>query len=215
MTPSMRSKRPLLVCDTNFLLEVLLEQDGNNASWLLQLAEQGQTELVVPEFVLSQFQGTARRKLREYRGRLAQQVQAVNEWLRSNVLSSEAQLVRKSTHELEKHIAKLQGDIPGLVERLERVARIERQTQEVKLRGELRYIAGRPPARPDGDVSDCCIYEATLEIARAERGQERPKFLVTRDNDFDAPELQAELTSLGFHIRKDLGRLYGELRAAL
>jgi hypothetical protein len=33
---------------------------------------------------------------------------------------------------------------------------------------------------------------------------------VTRDSDFDA--LEADLTALDFKIRKDPGRLYGELR---
>ena len=42
----------------------------------------------------------------------------------------------------------------------------------------------------------------------------RPKFLVTRDSDFDSHELESELTALGFKIRKDPGRLFGEFRAS-
>jgi hypothetical protein len=78
------------------------------------------------------------------------------------------------------------------------------------MRGDLRYLAGHPPDRPGDGLKDCRIYEAVLEIAEAERATARPKFLVTRDSDFDA--LEADLTALDFKIRKDPGRLYGELR---
>lgn len=80
------------------------------------------------------------------------------------------------------------------------------------MRGELRCLEGRPPDRPIEGLSDCRIYEALLHIARDEAAISRQKVFVTRDSDFDKPELIDELTALGFVIRKDSGRLYGELR---
>jgi hypothetical protein len=61
-------------------------------------------------------------------------------------------------------------------------------------------------------LSDCRIYEALLEIAREHVASTRTKIFVTRDSDFDKPELTEELASFGFVVRKDPGRLYGELR---
>jgi hypothetical protein len=64
-------------------------------------------------------------------------------------------------------------------------------------------LSGLPPDRPVDGLKDCRIYEAV---------NPRSRFLVTRDADFDMPELVSELDALGFKIRKDPGRLYGELR---
>lgn len=52
---------PLLVFDTNILMEVLLGRDGAAAVLLVELAEQLKVELVVPEYVLFEFRGTALR----------------------------------------------------------------------------------------------------------------------------------------------------------
>ncbi|MBI5528063.1 MAG: hypothetical protein HY897_17160, partial [Deltaproteobacteria bacterium] len=40
----------------------------------------------------------------------------------------------------------------------------------------------------------------------------RRKYLVTKDSDFDRPELVAELGGLRFDLRRDPGKLYGELK---
>lgn len=61
-------------------------------------------------------------------------------------------------------------------------------------------------------MKDCRIYEALLEIARADQATPRARCLVTRDSDFDVKELVDELAALGVTIRKDPGRLYAELK---
>ncbi len=65
------SNLPLLVFDTNILMDVLLRRDGAAAVLLVELAEKRRLELVVPEYVLFEFRGTALRWIRGERERLA------------------------------------------------------------------------------------------------------------------------------------------------
>lgn len=208
----MSPTRALLVPDTNLLLDMSLSRDGKEGLLLLGLVEQGHAEMVVPEYVLAQFQGTGRRLIRDYSKKLAQFTPMIKQLLRNESLIEGARLMDQGTDFVLERLPKLEESVPLFVERLSSVARIAPQSLEAKLRGELRYKAERPPADTDSDDSDCCIYEALLEIARADQINVRPKFFVTRDSDFDHPELKEELAGLGFKIRKDIGRLFGELR---
>ena len=64
---------PLLVFDTNILMDIWLGRDGNQAMLLLELAEKKRLELVVPEYVLLEFQGAALRHAQGEKARLQQQ----------------------------------------------------------------------------------------------------------------------------------------------
>lgn len=77
--------------------------------------------------------------------------------------------------------------------RIHAIARVPAHTPELHFRGDLRFLSGRPPDRPVDGLKDCRIYEAVLEIVRADQGTPRPRYLVTRDSDFDMPELTVEL----------------------
>jgi predicted nucleic acid-binding protein len=203
---------PLLVFDTNILMDLLLGRDGANAVLLVKLAEQRRVELVVPEYVLLEFRGTALRWVREERERLGVVRRASNEWRRSQELDKPAEDIRSAAADVEARLKALQVEVDVVVARMRSVARVPSHTMEVHFRGDLRYLEGRPPDRPVDGLKDCRIYEAVLEVARAEVANPRLKFLVTRDADFDAKELVDELASLGFTIRKDPGGLYGQLR---
>lgn len=81
---------PLLVFDTNVVMDIWLGRDGEVAVLLLQLAEQGRIDLVIPEFVLMEFQGTARRWVTDQRALLADSVRRLaKEWGRSSKLGSD------------------------------------------------------------------------------------------------------------------------------
>jgi hypothetical protein len=202
---------PLLVFDTNILLDVWLGRDNDQAALLVRLAENGRAELVVPEYVLVEFRGTALRWVRDELARAQTMRRGVNEWARSVELGTAADEVRSSMAQIETKLAALAAQVGDVVTRMKSVARVSPHTHDIHFRGDLRYLSGRPPDRPVDGLKDCRIYEAILEIARADTAS-RPKFLVTRDADFDVPELIAELAVLGFSIRKDPGRLYGELK---
>jgi len=203
---------PLLVFDTNILMDVLLGRGGAGAVLLVQLAEQKRIEIVVPEYVLLEFRGTALRWLRDEMGRVHEVRRAANEWARSQELDQAAEELKTAVADIETRLKRLPAEVDVVIMRLRSVARVHPHTVDVHFRGDLRYLEGRPPDRPSDGLKDCRIYEALLEIARNDRAMTRPKFLVTRDSDFDIKELVDELDLLGFKIRKDPGRLYGELR---
>jgi predicted nucleic acid-binding protein len=204
---------PLLVFDTNILMELLLGRDGANAVLLVQLAEQKRVEVVVPEYVLFEFRGTALRWIRDELERLSVVRRSANEWMRSQELDKPAEDMKSAASDLEAKLKGLQAEVDVVVARVRSVARVPQHTMDLHFRGDLRYLGGRPPDRPVDGLKDCRIYEAVLEIAKADQAAQRPKFLVTRDSDFDMKELVDELAALGFTIRKDPGGLYGQLRA--
>jgi len=205
--------RALLVFDTNILVDIWLGRDGNESVLLLQLAEQGAVDLVIPEYVLMEFRGTALRWLRVERDKLNQQVRAIaKEWGRSEDLDEGADLITAGCRRVDERLGALRDAVDEVSDRVRYVARVEQHTPDVHFRGDLRFLSGRPPDRPVDGIKDCRIYEAILDIAGADRGVERSKYIVTKDRDFDHAELTSELDGPGFTIRNDPGRLYGELR---
>lgn len=207
------SALPLLVFDTNILLDVWLGRDGDQAVLLVNLAENKKVELVVPEFVLLEFRGTALRWARDERERLDTSVRrAAKEWARSERLSVDAESMRKAASGIEATLDSLVERVDTVISNIRRVAAVPWHTHDVHLRGELRFIAGHPPDGPADGLKDCRIYEAVLEVARNDAANFRPKLLVTKDADFAVKELIDELGSFGFGIRKDPGRLFGELK---
>ena len=205
--------QPLLVFDTNILIDILLGRDGDAAVLLVELAEQQRVELVVPEYVLFEFRGTALRWVRDQLHRLGSIRQYANEWARAAELDQPAATIKGAANDLEEKLKAIQAEIESVESRIRSVARIAAHTPELHFRGDLRYLAGRPPDRPVDGLKDCRIYEAVLEILTNDQATPRPRYLVTHDSDFDFPELEAELQSLGTSIRKDPGKLYGELRS--
>jgi predicted nucleic acid-binding protein len=206
-------QKPLLVFDTNVLMDVWLGRDGDQAILLVQLAESGKVELVIPEYVMREFRGTALRLIREERAKLDSQVRApAKSWSRSGVLGEGAELIQAGARIIQERLEDLSRKVDGLASQLAAVAKIVPHTMAIHFQGDLRYLSGHPPDRPTDGIKDCRIYEAILDVAKGDEVNRRPKFLVTKDSDFDYPELRAELATLGFSIRGDLGRLYGELR---
>jgi predicted nucleic acid-binding protein len=207
------SAKPLLLWDTNVLMDVLLGRDGDQAVLLLDLAESGVLDLVVPEFVLIEFRGTALRWIRDEKARLDQKVRSTaNEWQRSSYLDSAAARIKEGAKLADEGLIALRARVKLVVERVVKVARVEQHTMDLHFRGDLRFLRGDPPDRPVDGIKDCRIYEAVFSIAQAELGRTGMKYLVTRDGDFDYQELRDELNALGFIIRSDIGPLFKELR---
>jgi predicted nucleic acid-binding protein len=203
--------RPLLVLDTNILVDVWLDR-GPSVN-LLELVEDGAAELVLPEYVLIEFRGKALRWVRDARTKLNQHVRPLAaEWARSRELGEGADAIQVGARTIDERLSRLEETIDTIEQRFRAVARVETHTQEIHFRGDLRYMAGHPPDRPVDGVHDCRIYEAVLDIALADSVTPRPRYVVTRDKDFDHADILRELRELGFEIRSDPGRLYGELR---
>jgi predicted nucleic acid-binding protein len=210
----MMSTKPLLVFDTNILMDILLGRNGDAAVLLVKLAEQGVVELAIPEYVLFEFRGTALRWIGSERERLVGVRQAANEWSRSQELNGPAEEISSAARRVAAALDQLAPEVDIVLTRMRKVAKVQEHTQEIHFQGDLRFLQGLPPDRPGHGIEDCRIYEAVLEVARSERETSRSKYFVTCDADFVYPALQAELTSLGFAIRSDPGKLYGELRVS-
>jgi hypothetical protein len=205
----------LLLFDTNVVMDIWLGRDGDQAVLLLGLAEAGRLDLVVPEFVLIEFQGTARRWVRDQRNRLTTAVRApAKEWGRSNKLGEGADDIRAGANKVATALDELERNVAAVCARLSAVARIAAHSPDIHYRGDLRFLRGDPPDRPVDGIKDCRIYEAVLDVLRADAPTPRPaRIFVTKDGDFAgyAPIVD-ELAALGTTLRADLGALYGELR---
>lgn len=191
---------------------MLLRRDGEHAALLVELAELGRVDVVVPEYVVREFRGTALRWIRDERERTDVVRNSANGWGRCFELGAPADDIRRAASIVAEQLAKLEAQVDEVIARLRNAAQVPAHTQAVHFRGEIRCLEGRPPNRPGVGLADCRIYEALLEIAEQHSGSTQHKFFVTRDSDFDSPELIEELARHGFSIRRDLGRLYGELR---
>ena len=206
---------PLLIFDTNVVMDIWLGRDGDEAALLLALAEQRKLDLTIPEFVLIEFQGTARRWIRDQRTRLMSTVRSsAREWARSNKLSDGADDLRAGADKIGAALDDLEGNISTVHSRLCEIAYVELHSAAIHYLGDLRYLKGDPPDRPVDGLKDCRIYEAVLAVLRADAAHQRPvRIFVTKDQDFaNYPSIKKELTSLGATLRADLGKLYSELR---
>lgn len=203
---------PLLIFDTNVLMDVFLRRGGDGAVLLVGLAETQQVELVVPAYVLFEFRGTALRWIRDQQDS-AQRVRAVaNEWSRSGLLDTAAEDIKAAVTVNEIKLRELAGTVDEMIQRIRAVATVPEHTPELHFLGDLRFLEGRPPDRPADGLKDCRIYETVLSVAKHDFGTARPKYFVTRDADFDSAELVEELAALDFQIAKEPGKLYGQLR---
>jgi hypothetical protein len=205
---------PLLIFDTNVLMNIWLSRDTQSAL-LVELAEQRVVELVIPEFVLVEFQGTARRWLREQRAVLDTNVAAaVNAWKRSRRLEAATEQLKLGSQAVRAELDRLPGKIGPLVDQLQQAARVDPHTVELHLRGDLRYLRGDPPDRPVDGIKDCRIYEAVLDVLRRDAGVDRSRRVyLTQDSDFHGySDLVRELASLNCELVSQPGPLYSQLR---
>ncbi len=206
---------PLLIFDTNVLMDIWLGRDGDQAVLLVQLAETAKVELTLPEFVLIEFRGTALRWIREQRTALDRSVRPfISEWARSKSLDQAADDMRGGAKKLVSELDSLATNIDAVLSRLKVVATVVPHTMALHFKGDLRYLGGYPPDRPVDGIKDCRIYEAVLDIVRGDAANTRPRRVyVTKDGDFSKfPEIVAELAGHGVELSNKPGQLYGELR---
>ncbi len=204
-----RPMSTLLLFDTNVVMDIWLGRDGDEAALLLTLAERHRVDLIVPEFVLIEFQGTARRWVRDQRVRLTSAVRsAANEWGRSDKLGDGADDIRAGADKVAAALDDLERNVTVISTRLSAIAHVEAHSAAIHFRGDLRYLRGDPPDRPVDGLKDCRIYEAILEILQADdASQRRDRVFVTKDRDFAtyAPIVD-ELAALGTMLRADSRR---------
>lgn len=209
----MSSSLPLLMLDTNILMDIWLERGESQAPLFLDLHRTRRIDLMIPEYVLLEFRGTAHLWVQKQRVLLKGPVlSAANEWSRSKRLDSGAAGIKDGCRTLETELNRLKSSIAEVERNIRASSQIVPHTLQVHFQGDLRFLSGRPPDRAVDGLKDCRIYEAILSIAVAETERESPKCLLTKDSDFDYQELKDELLQYGVTMRKDSGKLYAELR---
>lgn len=202
---------PLLIFDTNILMDIWLGRANAQAVLLVELAEEKKVELKIPEFVLIEFRGTALRWIREQRATLEVMRKHLNEWGRTQALGVVADEMRDRAKTLESEIDGLEGNVEYVRTRLCAAATIVPHTIDLHFKGDLRYLGGYPPDRPVDGIKDCRIYEAVLDIVKTDAAQQkvRRRVYVTKDADFNP--LVEELAADDVELSNHPGKLYGEL----
>ncbi len=208
----MKSTLPLLIFDTNILIDLWTQRDEGTATTLVSLANT-KAEILVPEFVREEFRGTAHTWIKAERRRVELFEKNIASWKRPALLSAFADGMSEATENAKKSIGILNENIDVIYSSsIPTFARIVPHTQAAHLKGELRYLSGRAPDAPSKGLKDCRIYEAVLEIAQGDQLNNRDRYFVTRDEDFRKTSLIDELASLGVTLAHQVGKLYAALR---
>jgi predicted nucleic acid-binding protein len=202
---------PLLVFDTNILLDMWTQQDKKQSELLVSLAGT-KAEIVVPEFVREEFRGSALTWVKREARRVELFKINGKSWKAPAGLAPYAAQIARMAEDAKASIDVLETNIDVIYDSIPRFASVVPHTQAAHLKGELRYLSGRAPDGPLEGLKDCRIYEAVLEIAQEDQQNKRDRYFVTRDGDFQKPSLIAELASLGVTLEHQVGKLYAALR---
>lgn len=205
---------PLIVPETNILMDLWLGRDQDISNLLIPLAESKNIDLIVSEYTLLEFQGTALVWLQTSQRQNSEIRERLRDWRRTKLLGDTADDIVQNLKEIETLLQGSQeSEIEKTIAQIRAVARqIPKFTTAIQLEGDKRFLAGRPPDKPRKGLKDCYIYEALLEIARGDQANTRPfKVFATKDTDFDAPQLVNELRSFNFEIKSRMGELLGDL----
>jgi hypothetical protein len=202
---------PLLIFDTNIVMDIWLGRANAEAVLLVDLAEEKKVELKIPGFVVIEFRGTALRWIREQRATLEVMRKHLNEWGRTQALGVVADEMRDRSKTLENELNGLQDNVEQVRNRLCAAATIVEHRIELHFKGDLRYLGGYPPDRPVDGIKDCRIYEAVLDIVKDDVAKQkvRRRVYVTKDADFNP--LVEELAAYNVELSNHPGKLYGEL----
>jgi len=202
---------PLLVFDTNILIDMWTQQDKGQAALLVSLAGT-KAEIVVPEFVREEFRGSALTWVKREDRRVELFKTNGTPWTAPAGLAACAAQIASATKAAKASIGGLNTNIDVVYNSIPTFATVVPHTQAAHLKGEMRYLSGREPDGPLKGLKDCRIYEAVLEIAQGDQQNKRDRYFVTRDGDFQKTSLIAELALLGVTLEHQVGKLYAALR---
>lgn len=113
-------------------MEVLLGRDGAAAVLLVKLAEAKRVDLVVPDYVLLEFRGTALRWIRDELERLNGVRRSAKEWARSQELDKPAEEIKIAAGDVEQKLKALQSEVEVVIGRIRSVARVTPHTPDAQ-----------------------------------------------------------------------------------
>lgn len=200
---------PLVIFDTNVIFDFFLGRDPE-VLLLAQLSRQ-HVAIRIPEFVLMEFRGSILRELGGKEKALSSVRQLATELERADHWMSGVDSLRVGCELVMEDIARLRGKLDTFLDVVRRLFDIEPHSPEIHYKGDLRYVQGLPPDEPRRGVQDCRIFEAALEIGRADAATIRPaRFFLTKDSDFlKKAGVKDELNTLGIELVGSAGQIYG------
>lgn len=205
------SNQIILIAETNFLLDVVLEQD-TNCEYLMTLAnEQQRLRLVIPEVSFAEAEGTMVEMIQNRLNTLEPALRTLRQFSRSAYHNLEELII-----DLEQFISFVSTtEIPTLQTRMNeihKVVDIVPFTAEAFMNAELRALKGIAPFKQN----DRRIYESIILLAKANQNTNIIMLFLTRDkNDFDFSYICDELKTLGVELFFSAGECNRRIRQVL
>jgi hypothetical protein len=194
----------MLLAESNYVLDVCLTR-YHDCQYLLQLAGDGEIELVIPDYALAEVEAKFK-ALELERIRTIQAAQAV---LRTLPPDSERERIFAETLEI---VRQMFAGAHFLLDGLQRIAIRIPFTGEILAAARLRKTRRVPPK----DVKDLEIYESILAFARLNQSPDVAFIFLERDvAHFDVPEVKAELAVFGVEIYFSAGEAVRRVRELL
>lgn len=207
----MTTKRVILLAETNYLLDVVLERH-KDCAYLFELAANEEVLLVIPECAFCE----AAAKLREIEAQYVKwfdQAKFALKGVRGLALppAKEIQIQAALDEAVQATRAMVQAGHALLI-RTQFVADEIPLTPEILVASHLRRISRLPPL----DVKDLELYESILAFARLNRSPDAAMVFLQRDAlHFDNPEVKAELAALDVEIYFSAGEAVRRIRELL
>jgi len=186
------------------VLDVCLTRH-HDCQYLLQLAGDGEIELVVPDYALAEVEA----KLKTLELERIEAIQAAQAVIRT--LPPDAERERIFAETLEA-VRRMFVGAHSLLDDLQRIA------TRIPFNGEILAAARLRKARraPPKDVKDLEIYESILAFARLNQGTDIVFIFLERDvAHFDVHEVKAELAIVGIEIYFSAGEAVRRVRELL
>jgi len=200
----------IFLAETNFILDVALEQD-TNCEYLKDLADEEQIQMAIPEYAIAEAEGAGVQKLLNRLKALEPALSALRQFSRSAYHDLDG-LIRG----VEQVIGNVKtNEIPLVVEKISKIRQLATTiplTSEILVQVKLREAKQIPPFKK----SDICIYESILKFASENKDSGLNFVFLNRDRkDFDYPQIHAELQALGVELFFSAGDCVRRIRELL
>lgn len=199
---------------------------------MLALAEQGLVEIILFDFVLSEFEGTSKKYIPKLRSNLvslcskdgaSKELKRISVNLREGAeypsFAAIGDQIQELTKLAENNLSILEYNRSTLIDKLKtnqvRGIRRIQESLEINHAGMVRYRRGDPPDSPDKGMKDCIIFEYLIAFGKTNLEWANPAqklYFLTKDGDFDHDCLDKELAAFGIFRRNDFDRLHYEIK---
>jgi predicted nucleic acid-binding protein len=182
----------IVYLETNFVLEIALARETEaDARRILELAEAGEVQLVIPVFSLCEPYGTVSYRARKRGSAFAEVGRQLQDLGRGEANRELVEVMRPRVADIVEIDVRERTVLEEVIGRVLRCATVlPFSTEEFDVAAEAQATHGLDPA-------DALIYAAVLVDARRREGTERKTFITRNSNDFDRASIREELDAAG------------------